>query len=48
MLLLYSFPSSYKTFRETLIYGRNHLSFEDEKGNLLNKDKLNNKLGPNK
>ncbi|MFQ6623806.1 hypothetical protein Gotur_004343, partial [Gossypium turneri] len=48
MLLLYSLPSYYKTFRETLIYGRDHLSFEDVKRNLLSKDKLDNELGPNK
>ncbi|MFQ6629260.1 hypothetical protein Gotur_007395 [Gossypium turneri] len=48
ILLLCFLPSSYKTFRETLIYGRDHLSFEDVKGNLLSKDKLDNELGPNK
>ncbi|KAA3467431.1 Retrovirus-related Pol polyprotein from transposon TNT 1-94 [Gossypium australe] len=31
-----------KTFKKTLIYGRDKLSFEDMKGNLLNKDKLHN------
>ncbi|PKI65079.1 hypothetical protein CRG98_014548 [Punica granatum] len=36
---------SYKTFRETLIYGRDNLTFEDVKGSLLSKDKLDNKLG---
>ncbi|KAH1131096.1 hypothetical protein J1N35_002474 [Gossypium stocksii] len=34
--------------RETLIYERDHLSFEDMKRNLLSKDKLDNELGPNK
>ncbi|KAG8497152.1 hypothetical protein CXB51_008362 [Gossypium anomalum] len=29
MLLLFSLPPSYKSFRETLIYGRDKLSFED-------------------
>ncbi|KAH1031874.1 hypothetical protein J1N35_044048, partial [Gossypium stocksii] len=33
---------------ETLIYGRDYLSFEDVKGNLLSKDKLNNESGLNK
>ncbi|KAG8501094.1 hypothetical protein CXB51_003171 [Gossypium anomalum] len=42
MLLLYSLPSSYKSFRETLIYGRDKLSFEDVKGHLLSRDKLDN------
>ncbi|MBA0879035.1 hypothetical protein Goshw_005058 [Gossypium schwendimanii] len=41
MLLLCSLPSSYKSFRETLIYGRDKLSFGDVKGHLLSKDKLN-------
>lgn len=41
------FTPSYKTFRETQIYGRDKLSYEDMKGNLLRKDKLNNELGSN-
>ncbi|MBA0671883.1 hypothetical protein Goklo_029043 [Gossypium klotzschianum] len=45
MLLLYFLPSSYKSFRETLIYGRDKLSFEDVKGHLLSKDKLNKEFG---
>ncbi|MFQ6656656.1 hypothetical protein Gotur_026669 [Gossypium turneri] len=45
MLLLCSLPSSYKSFNETLIYGRDKLSFEDVKGHLLSKDKLNNEFG---
>ncbi|MFQ6649994.1 hypothetical protein Gotur_023519, partial [Gossypium turneri] len=45
MLLLCSLPSSYKYFRETLIYGRDKLSFEDVKGHLLSKDKLDNDFG---
>ncbi|KAH1056524.1 hypothetical protein J1N35_034589 [Gossypium stocksii] len=45
MLLLCSLPHSYKTFRETLIYGRERLSFENVKGNLLINDKLDNELG---
>ncbi|MFQ6631422.1 hypothetical protein Gotur_009337 [Gossypium turneri] len=45
MLLLCSLPSSYKSFRETLIYGREKLSFEDVKGHLLSKDKLKNEFG---
>ncbi|MFQ6666236.1 hypothetical protein Gotur_032670 [Gossypium turneri] len=45
MLLLCSLPHSYKSFKETLIYGRNNLSFEDVKGHLLSKDKLENEFG---
>ncbi|MFQ6671635.1 hypothetical protein Gotur_036112, partial [Gossypium turneri] len=44
MLLLCSLPPSYKSFKETLIYGRDKLSFEDVKGYLLSKDKLDNEL----
>ncbi|KAG8483965.1 hypothetical protein CXB51_023199 [Gossypium anomalum] len=44
MLLLCSLPPSYKSFRETLIYGRDKLSFEDVKGHLLSRDKLDNEL----
>ncbi|KAG8489926.1 hypothetical protein CXB51_015938 [Gossypium anomalum] len=44
MLLLCSLPPSYKSFRETLIYGRDKLSFENVKGHLLSKDKLDNEL----
>ncbi|MFQ6656019.1 hypothetical protein Gotur_026302, partial [Gossypium turneri] len=44
MLLLCSLPPSYKSFRETLIYGKDKLSFKDVKGHLLSKDKLNNEL----
>ncbi|MFQ6626058.1 hypothetical protein Gotur_006336 [Gossypium turneri] len=45
MLLLYSLPSSYKSFSETLSYGKNKLSFEDVKGHFLSKDKLDNEFG---
>ncbi|MBA0767293.1 hypothetical protein Gotri_016197 [Gossypium trilobum] len=45
MLLLCSLPSSYKSFKKTLIYGREKLSFEDVKGHLLSKDKLENEFG---
>ncbi|MFQ6658646.1 hypothetical protein Gotur_027809, partial [Gossypium turneri] len=45
MLLLYSLPHSYKSFRETLIYSRDKLSFEDMKGHLLSRDKLDNEFG---
>ncbi|MFQ6651955.1 hypothetical protein Gotur_024063 [Gossypium turneri] len=45
MLLLCFLPPSYESFRETLIYGRDKLSFEDVKGHLLSKDKLNNEFG---
>ncbi|KAG8479429.1 hypothetical protein CXB51_029695 [Gossypium anomalum] len=44
MLLLCSLPPSYKSFRETLIYGRDKLSFKDVKGHLLSRDKLDNEL----
>ncbi|KAH1065122.1 hypothetical protein J1N35_030109 [Gossypium stocksii] len=44
MLLLCSLPPSYKCFRETLIYGRDKLLFEDVKGHLLSRDKLDNEL----
>ncbi|KAG8503416.1 hypothetical protein CXB51_001387 [Gossypium anomalum] len=44
MLLLCSLPPSYKSFRETLIYGRDKLSFEDMKVYLLSRDKLDNEL----
>ncbi|MFQ6665045.1 hypothetical protein Gotur_031926 [Gossypium turneri] len=40
MILLCFLPPSYKSFRETLIYGRDKLSFEDVKGHLLSRDKL--------
>ncbi|MBA0673111.1 hypothetical protein Goklo_007403 [Gossypium klotzschianum] len=40
-----SLPSSYKSFRETLIYSRDKLSFKDVKGYLLSKDKLDNDFG---
>ncbi|MBA0880428.1 hypothetical protein Goshw_004697 [Gossypium schwendimanii] len=45
MLLLFSLPCSYKSFKETLIYDRDKLSFEDEKGHLLSRDKLDNEFG---
>ncbi|MBA0879124.1 hypothetical protein Goshw_021568 [Gossypium schwendimanii] len=45
MLLLCFLPLSYKSFRETLIYGRDKLSFENVKGHLLNRDKLDNEFG---
>ncbi|MBA0880234.1 hypothetical protein Goshw_022215 [Gossypium schwendimanii] len=45
MLLLCYLPTSYKSFRETLIYGRDILSFEDVKGHLLSRDKLDNEFG---
>ncbi|KAG8480291.1 hypothetical protein CXB51_024793 [Gossypium anomalum] len=44
LLLLCYLPSSYKSFKETLIYGRDKLSFEDVKGHLLSRDKLDNEL----
>ncbi|MFQ6662427.1 hypothetical protein Gotur_030269 [Gossypium turneri] len=45
MQLLCSLPPSYKSFKEILIYGRDKLSFEDVKGHLLSKDKLDNEFG---
>ncbi|MBA0880263.1 hypothetical protein Goshw_016733, partial [Gossypium schwendimanii] len=45
MLLLCSLPPSYKSFKETLIYGRDKLLFEDVKGHLLSRDKLDNEFG---
>ncbi|MBA0664670.1 hypothetical protein Goklo_004636, partial [Gossypium klotzschianum] len=48
MLLLCSLHSSYKSFRETMIYGRDKLSFEDVKGHLLSKGKLDNEFGLNR
>ncbi|MFQ6661892.1 hypothetical protein Gotur_029900, partial [Gossypium turneri] len=45
MLLLCSLPYSYNFFREILIYGRDKLSFEDVKGHLLSRDKLDNEFG---
>ncbi|MBA0649242.1 hypothetical protein Goklo_016825, partial [Gossypium klotzschianum] len=45
MLLFCYLPPSYKSFRETLIYGIDKLSFKDVKGNLLSRNKLNNKFG---
>ncbi|KAK5833715.1 hypothetical protein PVK06_017569 [Gossypium arboreum] len=45
MLLLCSLPPSYKSFKETLIYDRNKLLFEDVKGHLLSRDKLDNEFG---
>ncbi|MBA0646200.1 hypothetical protein Goklo_014181, partial [Gossypium klotzschianum] len=45
MLLLCSLRYSEKSFKETLIYGRDKLSFEDVKGHLLSKDKLDNNFG---
>ncbi|MFQ6641317.1 hypothetical protein Gotur_014434 [Gossypium turneri] len=45
ILLLCSLPPSYKSFKETLIYGRDKLSFKDVKGHLFSKDKLDNEFG---
>ncbi|KAH1090833.1 hypothetical protein J1N35_018090 [Gossypium stocksii] len=44
MLLWCSLPSSYKSFSETLIYGRYKLLFKDVKGHLLSRDKLDNEF----
>ncbi|MFQ6640576.1 hypothetical protein Gotur_016159 [Gossypium turneri] len=45
MLLLCSLPPSYKSLRETLIYGREKTSFDDVKGYFFSKDKLDNEFG---
>ncbi|MBA0765586.1 hypothetical protein Gotri_014754, partial [Gossypium trilobum] len=45
MLLLCFLSSSNKYFRETLIYARDKLSFEDMKGHFLSKEKLDNEFG---
>ncbi|MFQ6623516.1 hypothetical protein Gotur_004222 [Gossypium turneri] len=45
MLLLCSLPPSYKSFKGTLIYGRDKLLFEDVKGHLLSRDKLDTEFG---
>ncbi|MBA0668122.1 hypothetical protein Goklo_001086 [Gossypium klotzschianum] len=45
MLLLCSLHSLYNSFRKTLIYVRDKLSFEDIKGHLLSKDKIDNEFG---
>ncbi|KAH1083161.1 hypothetical protein J1N35_022922 [Gossypium stocksii] len=45
MLLLSYLPFSYKSSKETLIYGRDKLPFEDVKGHLLSKDELDNEFG---
>ncbi|MBA0778012.1 hypothetical protein Gotri_005948 [Gossypium trilobum] len=45
MLLLFYLPPPYKSFKETLINGRDKLSFEDVKGHLLSRDKLKNDFG---
>ncbi|MBA0655708.1 hypothetical protein Goklo_008161, partial [Gossypium klotzschianum] len=45
MLLLCFLPPSYKSFRETLIYGRDKILFKDVKGHFLSRDKLENGFG---
>ncbi|MBA0871992.1 hypothetical protein Goshw_004288, partial [Gossypium schwendimanii] len=45
MLLLCSLLHSYKSFKETLIYSRDKLLFEDVKGHLLSREKLDNEFG---
>ncbi|MBA0730002.1 hypothetical protein Golax_020297, partial [Gossypium laxum] len=44
MLFLCSLPPSNKFFRETMIYGRDKLSFEYVKGHLFSRDKLDNEF----
>ncbi|MBA0671704.1 hypothetical protein Goklo_029473 [Gossypium klotzschianum] len=45
MLLLCYLPPAYKSFKETLIYGKDKLSFKDVKGHLLSREKLGNEFG---
>ncbi|MFQ6662381.1 hypothetical protein Gotur_030231 [Gossypium turneri] len=45
ILLLCFLPHLYKSFKETLIYGRDKLSFKVIKGLLLSRDKLENEFG---
>ena len=41
MLLIVSLPSTYKHFKEIMLYGNNEtLSYEDVKSNLLSKEKF--------
>ncbi|MFQ6649637.1 hypothetical protein Gotur_023344 [Gossypium turneri] len=47
MLLLCFLPPSYKSFKETLICGRDKLSFEGVNGHFLSRDKLDNEFGSN-
>ncbi|MFQ6646443.1 hypothetical protein Gotur_020484, partial [Gossypium turneri] len=44
MLLLCFLPYSYKSFKETLIYGRDKFLFKFVKGHFLSKGKLDNDL----
>ena len=43
-LLLCSLPSSYKHFKETLIYGREEISMDDVKSSLSSKDLMDKEL----
>ena len=44
MLLLCSLPTSYKSLRDMMVYGRKKISLEDVKGNLQAKLHLNNEM----
>ena len=45
LLLLCSLPSSYKSFREAIIYGdKSTIKVNEVKENLLNKDKIDTQL----
>ena len=45
IMLLCSLPSSYKHFRETLIYGREHLDIDEVKSSLLSREKMEHDNG---
>ncbi|KAL5837325.1 hypothetical protein ACOSQ3_014494 [Xanthoceras sorbifolium] len=45
LMLLGSLPSSYKHFRDTLIYSRQTLKLEDVKSTLFSKELIDNELG---
>jgi len=44
LLLLCSLPTSYKSLRDMMVYGREKISLEDVKGNLQSKLHLDNKM----
>ncbi|KAF7834708.1 Retrovirus-related Pol polyprotein from transposon TNT 1-94 [Senna tora] len=48
LLLLCSLPPSHKTFRETIIYGRDSININDAKSSLISKNKLDNEFNEDK